>query len=211
MVSSAFTLFLSFSTAFAHGPASSPPAAVVAPAAVVQSPKTTSNSPAPANCLKLSTDADWPSAQVWATELKGNEPRKPSTKKGWTSPDYIYEASKASHVQTAVRFAAKHKVRLSIINSGHDFMGRNDAPSGIRLTVTDIKGIRVLESFTPTAKGAEPVDSKTLANQIKPVTGKQAAATIGGGINIDELNNVLRKSGLYAVGAAHGMLILRPW
>jgi FAD/FMN-containing dehydrogenase len=36
------------------------------------------------------------------------------------------------------------------------------------------------------------------------VPGKQAAVTIGGGVNIDEANKVLRNSGLYALGAAHG-------
>jgi hypothetical protein len=68
-----------------------------------------------------------------------------------------------------------------------------------------LKGIRVLESFSATGKGAEGVVSSTKANVIKPVPGKQAAATIGGGVNIDELNKELRKSGLYAIGAAHGM------
>ena len=63
----------------------------------------------------------------------------------------------------------------------------------------------MLESFTPSEKGAEPVDRTTGANVIKPAPGKQAAVTIGGGINIDELNKVLRQSGLYTIGAAHGM------
>jgi hypothetical protein len=59
----------------------------------------------------------------------------------------------------------------------------------------------------PTLKGAEPVDSKTKTNKIIPVPGKQAAATIGGGINIDELNKALKESGLYTIGAAHGRFI----
>jgi hypothetical protein len=48
------------------------------------------------------------------------------------------------------------------------------------------------------------VNYKTAGNTIKPVPGKQAAITVGGGVNIDEANKVLRKSGLYALGAAHG-------
>jgi hypothetical protein len=63
----------------------------------------------------------------------------------------------------------------------------------------------VLQSFTASEKGAEPVDRTTEANIIKPAPGKQAAVTIGGGINIDELNKELRQSGLYTIGAAHGM------
>jgi hypothetical protein len=82
---------------------------------------------------------------------------------------------------------------------------RNDAPSGIRLLITGLKGIRVLESFKPSEMGAAPVDRTTKANVITPAPGKQAAVTIGGGINIDELNRELRKSDLYTIGAAHGM------
>jgi hypothetical protein len=72
------------------------------------------------------------------------------------------------------------------------------------LAVAGLKGARVLESFTPSLKGAEPVDSKTVTNVIKPVAGKQAAVTFGGGMTSDELNRELRKSGLYTIGAAHG-------
>ncbi|KAF2667920.1 FAD-binding domain-containing protein [Microthyrium microscopicum] len=157
---------------------------------------------APEGCKKLSVDSDWPSVDVWNTELKGNEPRGPQ--KSWTAPDYTFEASRVPHVQTAVKFAAKHNVRLSVINSGHDYVARNDAPSGIRLSVTDLKGIRILESFQPTPKGAESVDKTTKVNTIKPIAGKQAAVTIGAGITIDELNKALKPSNLYAIGAAHG-------
>jgi FAD/FMN-containing dehydrogenase len=67
-----------------------------------------------------------------------------------------------------------------------------------------MKGIRVLPSFTPTSAGAESVNYTTQANTIKPIPGQQAAVTVGGGVNIDELNRALGKSGLYSVGAAHG-------
>jgi hypothetical protein len=67
-----------------------------------------------------------------------------------------------------------------------------------------LKGVRVLESFTPSVNGAESIDSKTVTNVIKPVEGKQAAVTFGGGMTIEELNRELRKSGLFTVGAAHG-------
>lgn len=78
--------------------------------------------PAPEGCKKLPIDPDWPLESVWNTELKGNEPHGPQ--KNWTAPDYTYEASRVTHVQTAVQFAAKYNVRISIINSGHDFIGR---------------------------------------------------------------------------------------
>jgi hypothetical protein len=68
-----------------------------------------------------------------------------------------------------------------------------------------MKGVRVLEEFVPSEHGAEPVDYKTVINVIKPVPGKQAVATFGPGTSYTELNRALAKSGLWTIGAAHGM------
>lgn len=177
---------------------------LLASALTTASPVTTNSRLAPEGCKKLPTDTDWPQLSVWKAALPGVEARGPQNPLK-TRPDYKYEANTVSKIQNAVKFAASNNVRLSIINSGHDFVGRNDAPSGLSLQIGELKGIRVLESFTPTPEGAESVTCKTVANTIKRVEGKQAAATIGGGINIEELNKALKPSGLYAVGAAHGM------
>jgi hypothetical protein len=81
---------------------------------------------------------------------------------------------------------------------------RNDAPSGVLLDVSGLKGVRALEQFNPSMKGAEPVDYKTATNIINPVQGKQAAVSFGAGMTGEALNRELRKSGLYTVSAAHG-------
>jgi hypothetical protein len=78
--------------------------------------------PAPENCKKLPIDADWPSDDVWKTALKGVEARSLGTKA--KRPDYSYEANTVEKVQKAVKFTAEHNLRLSILNSGHDFIGR---------------------------------------------------------------------------------------
>jgi hypothetical protein len=91
-------------------------------ASTIAPPSATTNKlPAPSNCRKLPIDADWPSEEVWKSELKGADPVMQQKLK---HPNYIYEATRVEHVQNAVKFAAKHNVRLSIINSGHDFLGR---------------------------------------------------------------------------------------
>jgi hypothetical protein len=78
--------------------------------------------PAPAGCKKLSTDADWPSVDVLKEELPGWEAPMPDGK--MKHPDYVYEAKSVASVRRAVKFAAKHNIRLSILNTGHDFLGR---------------------------------------------------------------------------------------
>jgi hypothetical protein len=82
----------------------------------------TTKLPAPAGCKRLPSDSDWPSEETWKTELPGSTKR--GAQKTWTSPDYTYVANTAAKVQTAVKFAAKHAVRLSVLSSGHDFVGR---------------------------------------------------------------------------------------
>jgi hypothetical protein len=78
--------------------------------------------PAPTNCKRLPIDSDWPSVEILNTELQGWEPRLPKQK--LKHPNYVYEVKTVASVQRAVRFAAKYNMRLSILNSGHDFLGR---------------------------------------------------------------------------------------
>jgi hypothetical protein len=83
---------------------------------------TVQNQAAPAGCKKLPTDADWPSPEVFNQELPGWEAPMPDGNK--KHPNYVYEVKTVASAQRAVKFAAKYNLRLSIINSGHDFLGR---------------------------------------------------------------------------------------
>jgi hypothetical protein len=71
-----------------------------------------------------------------------------------------------------------------------------------------LKGVQVLESFDPSAKGAKVVDFASDpikgANKITTTDGKQSAVTFGAGVTTQELNNALDPSGLFTMGAAHG-------
>jgi hypothetical protein len=108
------TLLVLSKVAVADSPDSQP---TVTPSATVQA-----RSPAPSNCKKLSIDSDWPADDVWKSELPGVEPREPNQM--LKHPDWTYEVSTVEQVQKAVHFAAKYNVRLSIFNTGHDFMNR---------------------------------------------------------------------------------------
>lgn len=71
-----------------------------------------------ADCKVTSADPAWPAADVWKKAMpkvavKGN------LKAGVTAPDYKVAATKSQEVVQAVKFAADHNVRLSILNSGH--------------------------------------------------------------------------------------------
>lgn len=76
-----------------------------------------------AACKVIPGDKDWPTDQVWTKEIPGVVKSDPVRGK-ITRPDWVVNAKSVEDVQAAVNFAAKHNVRVSIINSGHDFLGR---------------------------------------------------------------------------------------
>ena len=145
-------------------------------------------------------DSDWPNPEIWKRELPGVTPRQFSLNS--FHPDYRLSARTVQDVQNAVKFAAKYRVRLSIVNSGHDYMGRNDAPDGLWLDVSKLAGVKVLESFEPTAEGAETPDPSGKVNVITPKPGVQTAATLGAGLSAVELNRALKASKVFAVSGA---------
>jgi hypothetical protein len=92
---------------------------------------------------------------------------------------------------------------LTVITTGHDYLGRNDAPSGLAVDVSMLKGVRVLPSFIPTAQGVQSaLGAKT--NVIDPDPGTQPAVTFGVGHTTQSLNNAIRKSKVFTLGAGHG-------
>jgi hypothetical protein len=74
------------------------------------------------DCKVLPGDTNWPSVDTWKESLKGIQARDKEAAPG--SPDYRFNANTVEKVQAAVKFVARHNVRLSILNSGHDFVGR---------------------------------------------------------------------------------------
>jgi hypothetical protein len=180
-------------------PASAPVIAPAgSPAPVSPQRKTTT----PAGCRKLATDVDWPTEAEWKQALPRIVTRSTTLPKGVRRPDYRVRAENYADVQAAVKFCAKNNIRLTVINSGHDFMGRNDAPSGLSLDVSLLGGINIHEEFTPTATGAAKPGQ--VINTIVPVPGKQAAATFGVGISTQRLHNAVGPSKLMTIGAGHG-------
>jgi FAD/FMN-containing dehydrogenase len=155
----------------------------------------------PVGCRAMITDETYPSPEVWKKELPTSEMRNVDLE-GDGHTEYKIRPSTYQEVVEAVKFSSKHNLRLSIMNSGHDFVGRNDAPTGLLIDTGALRGIHVLEEFVPTEKGADKPGETV--NVIVPKPGKQAAVTIGVGISTQMLNDALDKSKLVTVGAAHG-------
>ncbi|KAJ3543177.1 hypothetical protein NM208_g3712 [Fusarium decemcellulare] len=166
---------------------------------------------APKGCRKLHTDSDWPAPDVWEAALPGVIRGKDSDANGHL-PDYRLRAECAEDVQAAVSFAAKHNIRLSVITTGHDQLGRSDAGSGLLIDLSLLKGVRVQESFTPTVEGVTSLNHTEAPNVIAPKPGMGGIVTFGPAVAGLALNYALAPSGLFATsGAAATVAIGGGW
>jgi hypothetical protein len=154
----------------------------------------------PEGCRKLKIDVDWPTLAAWKTAIPGVT----AGNAGPQGPDYRIQVKDFADVQNAVKFATKNNIRVTIITTGHDQIGRSDSSSGLLIDLTKLNGINVLESFTPTPKGADSPKSNK-ANTIIPKPGVQAAVTIGPAVSTQTLNDGLSASKLLSMGPTHGM------
>jgi hypothetical protein len=158
----------------------------------------------PEGCRKLNTDTDWPAQKAWEDAMPGVEYLRSAFKRG-TTPDYRYQVRSVPDVQRALKFAQDNNIRVTIITTGHDYLGRSTASSGLLLDMSLLRGIKIHESFTPTAEGVENVTWDQKPNVITPKPGVQAAVTIGPGVLGQPLNTALHPSGLFAVAGSECM------
>jgi len=154
-------------------------------------------------CRKLPKDPDWPNPEIWEAALPGVIPIQQNSTTG-PLPNYRFRAHSIEDVQAAVRFATEQNVRLSVITTGHDQLGRSDAGSGLLLDLSFLRGIKVHESFVTTEGGTDRLDHTAKTNVITPVPGVQAAVTFGPAAAGLYLNYGLDLSGLFTVSGAAG-------
>ncbi|KAJ5950551.1 FAD-binding type 2 [Penicillium vulpinum] len=93
-------------------------------------------------------------------------------------------------VKEVVQFAASHRLRLAIRNTGHDLAGRSSAPNSLQLHTAGLKGIHHVESFIPRAPPGKSVPSEG------------PAVTVGAGVLTGELYSAAAESGYTVVGGS---------
>ncbi|KAF9578653.1 hypothetical protein BGW38_005446 [Lunasporangiospora selenospora] len=64
-------------------------------------------------------------------------------------PLYTVKALSVADVETTIRFASKHNIRLVVKNTGHDYLGRSTAMNSISLWTHFMKGIKFDDKYTP--------------------------------------------------------------
>ncbi|CAI6340144.1 unnamed protein product [Periconia digitata] len=61
-------------------------------------------------------------------------------------PAYVVNASTVKHIQLAVNFARNNNIRVTIKNTGHDFIGRNTGGGALQIWVHHMKAFEYLPS-----------------------------------------------------------------
>ncbi|KAK3299588.1 uncharacterized protein B0H64DRAFT_389082 [Chaetomium fimeti] len=102
-------------------------------------------------------------------------------------PVFVINATTAHHVQQGVKFAKKHNVRLVVKSSGHDFLGRSNAPNTLSIWTRNLRGVKVHDSFRPSCCKAG-------------VNATAHAVTAGAGMQMWDLYSALDPLNLTIVG-----------
>lgn len=159
----------------------------------------------------LWTDSVWRSSQPGAMQWQNWEawpehhqtcyiesPRNTACDQGRISL-YSARVQTASHIQSSVRFAKTHNLRLVIKNTGHDFLGRSTAPESLQIMTHDMKNIHLAEHFLP--RGAPKSKHEG------------PAVTIEAGVQLPEMyaavarhNRTVLGGSAHTVGAAGGYI-----
>ncbi|KAJ5720244.1 FAD-binding type 2 [Penicillium malachiteum] len=100
---------------------------------------------------------------------------------------YVQSVAEVQHV---VRFAASHRLRITIRNTGHDLAGRSSAPNSLQIHTAGLKGIHHMDSFTPHA----PVGQSVIP--------EGPAVRVGAGVLTVDLYSAAADGGFTVVGGS---------
>ncbi|RPA72268.1 FAD binding domain-containing protein [Ascobolus immersus RN42] len=116
-------------------------------------------------------------------------------------PIYSIKALETSDIVAGVKFASKHNIRISIRNTGHDFLGRSAGRNSLQIWTGNMKGIDFSDNWK--GKGCRPSKADK----------GEHAVTINAGVQLHELYSALAQRGRSAVigfsktvGAAGGYI-----
>ncbi|KAJ7729738.1 FAD-binding domain-containing protein [Mycena metata] len=146
------------------------------------------------------TDAEWTSA-VFRSEIPGAM-NQPNWEQGYDltppslcylngttcgqgdDPLYSVEAETVADIQTAVKFAAAHNLRVAVKASGHDYLGRSTAPFSLLIHTSKLLNISFTDTFF--------VGDQNMG----------FAATVGSGVHSQVVYQQSKANGRIAVGGS---------
>lgn len=147
--------------------------------------------------------------ETWSCQL--NATRSSACTLG-NLPVYIVNASSTDDIQKAVTFAADHNLRLSIKNTGHDYLGRNTAAGSLSIWTHRLNQIQLFDNFVtndPSANGSTAVTVQSgvqMAQLYKAVAAKNWVV-VGGAANTVGVGGYVGGGGHSAISPNYGLAV----
>lgn len=120
-----------------------------------------------------------------------------------STPPYSVRVASSDDVSTVVNWAVQNKVKLTVKNTGHDYLGRAAAPSTLQVWTHFLTGISFSDAFVPQGSSAKPVSAITVqagvqSEQLYAFAGdNNVTVPLGGCLSVGS-------AGGYVQGGGHG-------
>lgn len=132
---------------------------------------------------------------------------------GWRSaPSAFVVRARGSHdVEVAVRFAARHNVRLVVKGGGHSYVGGSSAPDSLLVWTRDLETIELHETFVPQGTRAAPVPAVSVGagcvwhDVYEAVTTGAGRYVQGGGCTTVGVAGLVQGGGFGSLSKAYGL------
>lgn len=122
-----------------------------------------------------------------------------------TTPPYSIAIRNASDASIVMKWAVKNKVKLTVKNTGHDYLGRSAAPSTLQVNTHSMSDMSYVPEFVPQGSTAAPVSALTIGAgaqlyNIYDYAGKMNFSAVLGACT------TVGAAGGYLQGGGHGVL-----
>ncbi|KAF2868963.1 hypothetical protein BDV95DRAFT_609222 [Massariosphaeria phaeospora] len=102
---------------------------------------------------------------------------------------YVVNVTSRNDIALAVDFAAKHKLRFRIKNTGHDYKGRSSGPATFAVWTHHLTDLTYIKNFRPASC---------------PPASMQDVISVGPGVSFDELYEFAHRNGVMTMGGWAG-------
>ncbi|MCW8445337.1 FAD-dependent oxidoreductase [Fluoribacter gormanii] len=113
---------------------------------------------------------------------------------------YVVAVKNAQEIAAAVNFARKHRIKLVVKGTGHDYLGRSNAPNSLLIWTHNLRQVTIQEQFIPQGcpKTQAPTTAVTLAAGTRWIEVYKEVTTNNG--------RYVQGGGCTTVGAAGGFI-----
>ncbi|KAF8142138.1 hypothetical protein EV363DRAFT_1249340 [Boletus edulis] len=130
-----------------------------------------------------------------------------------TTPPYGIAITSAEDASNVVKWAATHNVKLTIKNTGHDYIGRSSGPSSLQVFTHHLSSVTYIADFFPQGSSVAPVPalkigSGTQLETIYPIVeAYNVSAVLGGCLTVGAAGGFIQAGGYSILSPAYGLAV----